>query len=105
MRCHRVQLLLNRGEARHLLAKKIRFADEGVFRSGAEGITMNVGLDELIPSSDLGRRVTEPMPQVSPLAPVETLRGWDLSRVPTHPMPARISGDAYPGHAAATAPA
>jgi TnpA family transposase len=37
----RVQLQLNRGEARHLLAKKLRFADEGVFRSGDLDEIMN----------------------------------------------------------------
>ena len=66
---------------------------------------MDVALDELIPSSNLSGRVTEPMPQVPGLAPAATLRGWDFARAPTHPMPARMSGAAYAGHAAATASA
>ena len=40
----RIQLQLNRGEARLLLAKKIRFADEGVFRSGALDEIRSAGL-------------------------------------------------------------
>ena len=37
----RVQLQLNRGEARHAIAKKIRFADQGIFRSGDIDEIMN----------------------------------------------------------------
>ena len=33
-RRNRIQLPLNRGEARHALAQKIRFVDDGVLRSG-----------------------------------------------------------------------
>jgi TnpA family transposase len=41
MRRDRIQLQLNRGEARHALAKKIRFVDDGVFRSGNIDEIMN----------------------------------------------------------------